>query len=210
MASLDVGHEAPDFELDSDGGATVRLSSLRGSTVVLFFYPKDSTPGCTLEARGFSAAAKRFERAGVKVFGVSRDSVASHCRFRDRFGLSVPLLSDPSLDVHRAYGVWGEKVMYGRKVEGTVRSTFVVDPKGVLRGVYRGVKVDGHVDKLLAALTPDATPLGALPEPPAAKTPDATKEPAAVRTSSAESAVKKPAATKPAVKKPAKKGSTKS
>ncbi|MFO0646261.1 MAG: peroxiredoxin [Polyangiales bacterium] len=198
MAQLDVGDAAPDFELERDGGARVKLSSLRGSTVVLFFYPKDNTPGCTLEARGFSQAATRFASAGVKVFGVSRDSVASHCRFRDKYGLAVPLLSDPSLDVHRAYGVWGEKMMYGRKVEGTVRSTFVVGPDGALKAVHRGVKVDGHVDKLLAALTPDATPLGPLTDPPAAKAPAATSKPAATKKAPA---VKKTPAAKPAAKK---------
>ncbi len=175
MAKLDVGDAAPDFELERDGGARVRLSSLRGSTVVLFFYPKDNTPGCTLEARGFSQAAGRFASAGVKVFGVSRDSAASHCSFRDKYGLAVPLLSDPSLDVHRAYGVWGEKMMYGRKVEGAVRSTFVIGPDGLISAAHRGVKVNGHVDMLLAALTPDATPLGPLAEKPAAEKPAAEK-----------------------------------
>jgi peroxiredoxin Q/BCP len=186
MSELVVGSVAPGFELERDGGERVSLASLKGKTVVMFFYPKDSTPGCTLEARGFSAAAAQFAKAGVAVLGVSRDSVASHCRFRDKFDLTVPLLSDADLSVHRAYGVWGEKMMYGRKVEGTVRSTFVVGPDGRLTHVLRGVRVDGHVNALLAALAPGSTPLAPLAEP-------AAKAPAA----------KKPAAKKPAVKKPA-------
>lgn len=181
MSELVVGSAAPGFELERDGGERVSLASLKGKTVVIFFYPKDSTPGCTLEARGFSAAAEQFAKAGVTVLGVSRDSVASHCRFRDKYGLTVPLLSDPDLAVHRAYGVWGEKMMYGRKIEGTIRSTFVVGADGRLSHVLRGVRVDGHVNALLAALAPGSTPLAPLAEPPA----------------------KAPAANKPAVKKAA-------
>jgi thioredoxin-dependent peroxiredoxin len=196
MAQLSEGDEAPDFELDSDGGAKVRLSSLRGSNVVLFFYPKDDTPGCTLEARGFSTAAPRFTAAGVKVFGLSRDTVAKHCRFRDKHGLTVPLLSDPDLEAHRAFGVWGEKMMYGRKVEGTVRSTFVIGPDGRVRAAFRGVKVDGHVEKVLATVTSDATPIA----PVVAAT---TSEPAAKKPAAKKPAAKKPAAKKPAAKKPA-------
>lgn len=193
MATLDVGDQAPDFELETDAGAKLRLSSLRGSTVVLFFYPKDDTPGCTLEARGFSLAADRFAAAGVKVVGVSRDSVASHCRFRDKYALKVPLASDASLDVHRAYGVWGKKIMYGREVEGTVRSTFVIDPEGKLIAAHRGVKVDGHVSALLAKHAPDATPLGELPAAPAKADKPAAKKAAAKSATAKKTAARKKA-----------------
>jgi peroxiredoxin Q/BCP len=149
---LQTGDQAPGFELESDAGRKVSLASLRGKTVVLYFYPKDDTPGCTREAQAFTALAADFEALGVKVFGVSKDSVASHCKFREKYALGVELLSDPDLSVHRAYGAFGEKTMYGKKVEGTIRSTFVVGPKGTLTKVFPSVKVDGHAEKVLELL----------------------------------------------------------
>jgi peroxiredoxin Q/BCP len=151
---LKEGSKAPDFTLDGTIGK-VTLSSLvgPGRHVVLYFYPKDKTPGCTREGQAFSAAAKAFEKAGAKVFGVSKDTVTMHTSFQDSCNISVPLLSDPDLSVHKAYGAYGEKTMYGKKVTGTIRSTFVVGPSGTLTRVFPNVKVDGHAEAVLAALT---------------------------------------------------------
>jgi peroxiredoxin Q/BCP len=126
-------------------------------TLVLFFYPKDSTPGCTREAQGFTASKKAIEKAGGIVVGVSRDSVKSHCSFRDKFGVAIPLVSDPDRKLHEGFGAWGEKVMYGKKVLGAIRSTFLVK-NGVVTKVWPSVKVDGHVENVLAALSGKAPP----------------------------------------------------
>jgi thioredoxin-dependent peroxiredoxin len=123
-----------------------------GKTLVLFFYPKDSTPGCTREAQGFTASKKAIEKAGGVVVGVSRDSVKSHCTFRDKFGLAIPLISDPERKLHEGFGAWGEKTMYGKKVLGAIRSTFLVKD-GKIAKVWPSVKVDGHVEAVIAALT---------------------------------------------------------
>jgi peroxiredoxin Q/BCP len=182
---LKEGDKAPAFALESDAGKQVRLGDFAGRALVLYFYPRDNTPGCTREAIAFSAAAARFAAAGASVVGVSRDSVKSHGSFRDKHALTIPLLSDPDLAVHKAFGAWGEKTMYGKKVEGTIRSTFVIGPDGKIARVFSPVKVDGHADAVLDAL-------GA----PAAKAKPAAKKPAA----------KKPVAKKPVAKKaPAKK-----
>jgi thioredoxin-dependent peroxiredoxin len=151
---LKVGDKAPSFALPSDAGTKVKLSELSrgGKHVVVYFYPKDSTPGCTREAQGFSGATKALEKLGASVVGISKDSVASHCTFRDTFKLKVPLLSDPDLEVHKAFGAYGDKVMYGKKVKGVIRSTFIVAPDGTIARVFPSVKVDGHVDKVIAAL----------------------------------------------------------
>ena len=151
---LKEGAKAPDFTLDGTAGR-VTLSSLTapGRHVVLYFYPRDKTPGCTREGQAFSAAAKAFEKAGAKVFGISKDPVSMHTSFQESCGISVPLLSDPDLSVHKAYGAYGEKTMYGKKVLGTIRSTFVVGPTGTLARVFPSVKVDGHADAVLAAIT---------------------------------------------------------
>ena len=151
---LKVGDKAPGFALTSDAGEKVKLSDLTrgGKHAVVYFYPKDSTPGCTREAQGFSAALKNLEKLGAAVVGISKDSVASHCNFRDKYRLKVPLLSDPDLEVHKAFGAYGDKVMYGKKVKGTIRSTFIVGPDGKVAKVFPSVKVDGHVDKVIAAL----------------------------------------------------------
>jgi thioredoxin-dependent peroxiredoxin len=158
---LKAGDRAPDFELESDAGKKVSLSDYKGKTLVVYFYPKDDTPGCTREAIAFSQAAKAFAKAGATVVGISKDSVKSHCSFRDKHALSIPLLSDPDLAVHRAFGAYGEKTMYGRKVLGTIRSTFVIDGAGKVARAFPSVKVDGHADAVLDAIaggSPKASP----------------------------------------------------
>ena len=134
-------------------GETLALADLApaGKTLVLYFYPKDSTPGCTRQAQGFTASRKAIEKAGGVVVGVSRDSVKSHCSFRDKFGLAIPLLSDPERLLHEGFGAWGEKTMYGKKVLGAIRSTFLVKDGTVVK-VWPSVKVDGHVEQVVAAL----------------------------------------------------------
>ncbi len=149
---LKQGDQAPAFDLRSDADKAVKLSDFAGKTLVLYFYPRDSTPGCTREAIAFSEAAAAIAAAGAAVVGVSRDSVKSHGSFRDKYSLRIPLLSDPDLAVHKAYGAWGEKTMYGKKVQGTIRSTFVIGPDGTLTKVFPSVKVDGHAEQVLAAL----------------------------------------------------------
>lgn len=147
----DAKTPAPDFTLPQDGGDPVTLSSLRPSPVVLFFYPKDNTPGCTTEAIGFSEALSDFEALGVKVFGVSKDSIASHEKFREKKELSVPLLSDADSDLCEKLGVWQEKSMYGKTFWGIVRSTFLIDGEGNIVREWRKVKVKGHVEEVLEA-----------------------------------------------------------
>jgi peroxiredoxin Q/BCP len=151
---LKEGDKVPAFTLESDAGEKVSLKGLLDGAkhVVVYFYPKDSTPGCTREAQGFSAAQKKLAKLGAKVVGVSKDSVKSHCSFRDKYELTVPLLSDPDLVVHKAFGAYGEKSMYGKKVLGTIRSTFILGKGGKVLRVYPSVKVDGHVDQVLEAL----------------------------------------------------------
>jgi thioredoxin-dependent peroxiredoxin len=145
------GAKAPDFSLETDAGNRVSLKDFADKTLVLYFYPKDSTPGCTREAQAFSAARAALETAGAAVIGVSRDSVKSHCSFRDKYGLSIPLASDADLAAHKAYGAWGEKTMYGKKVTGCIRSTFLVHNGRVVK-VFPNVKVDGHADEVLQAI----------------------------------------------------------
>ncbi|AXT25747.1 peroxiredoxin [Ruegeria sp. AD91A] len=148
----DVSDIAPDFTLPRDGGGEVTLSALRGGTVVLFFYPRDDTPGCTKESIGFSEQLQAFADAGAQVFGISRDSVAKHDKFVAKHGLTTPLLSDENSTVCEDYGVWVEKNMYGRKSMGIERSTFIIDPEGKIARVWRKVKVPGHVDEVLEAV----------------------------------------------------------
>lgn len=143
-----VGEAAPDFTLESDLGESVTLSKLRGHKVVLYFYPKDNTSGCTVEAKDFEAQLKDFEKAGYLIYGVSRDSLKSHASFREKAGLSFPLLSDPDSVVCKLYGVLKMKNMYGRQYLGIVRSTFVIDEKGVLTDEFRNVKAKTHVADL--------------------------------------------------------------
>jgi peroxiredoxin Q/BCP len=148
--ALQTGQPAPDFDLETDTGR-VRLSDLKGRIVVLYFYPKDDTSGCTAEAIGFSEAAAEFEKAGAVVIGVSKDPAKSHGKFRGKYDLKVELGADPQGEVVERYGVWVEKSMYGRKYMGIERATFLVDRDGVVRRVWRKVKVPGHVAEVLAA-----------------------------------------------------------
>jgi peroxiredoxin Q/BCP len=149
---LNDGDKAPDFKLPRDGGETVKLSQFKGKYVVLFFYPKDDTPGCTSEAVGFSAALEDFHRAGAEVIGISPDSVKSHGKFRDKHGLAVMLLADEDRKAIEAYGVWGEKSMYGKTFMGVERATFIIGRNGEIVKSWRKVRVPGHVDKVLAAV----------------------------------------------------------
>ncbi len=149
---VEEGQPAPDFELTSDTGEVVRLSDLRGRPVVLYFYPRDETPGCTRQACGFRDAYAAFEERGAAILGVSPDDEASHARFRARHGLPFALLADPDRKVAEAYGVWREKTLYGKKRLGIVRSTFVIGPDGTVVRALRGVKPDGHAERVLAAL----------------------------------------------------------
>ncbi len=148
---LSQGDRAPAFDLPSDSGTNVKLSDFAGQALVLYFYPKDNTPGCTREAQAFTKLLPKFKKAGAEVLGVSKDSVASHCGFRDKLKLKVTLLSDPDLAVHKAYGAYGEKVMYGKKKLGVIRSTFLVK-NGKIARAWSSVKVDGHAELVLAAL----------------------------------------------------------
>lgn len=147
---LVAGSRAPDFDLPTDTGR-VSLAALKGKTVVLFFYPKDDTPGCTTESVGFSQAKAEFEKAGAVVIGVSKDTAAKHGKFRAKHGLTVELGSDADSDVIERYGAWQEKSLYGRKYMGIDRSTFLIGPDGLIRQVWRKVKVPGHVEEVLGA-----------------------------------------------------------
>jgi peroxiredoxin Q/BCP len=149
--SLEIGDKAPDFTLPADGGGKVALTDLKGKTVILYFYPKDDTSGCTAEACAFRDQLPDFSKSKATVLGVSRDSVASHDKFKKKYGLTFPLLSDEEGKVTEAYGTWVEKSMYGRKYMGIDRSTFLIDPKGVIRGIWRKVKVPGHAEEVLKA-----------------------------------------------------------
>jgi peroxiredoxin Q/BCP len=150
---IEEGAAAPDFKLQDDQGKEVRLSSLRGKPVVLYFYPKDDTPGCTKEACSFRDRKSDLERRGAVVLGVSPDTVASHGKFRDKYSLNFPLLADAGHQVAEAYGAWREKNMYGKKSMGIQRSTFLIDRDGKLRKLWRKVSVEGHDEEVLAALT---------------------------------------------------------
>ena len=149
--SLAVGDRAPDFTMPTDGNGAVSLSSLRGKAVVLYFYPKDDTSGCTKEACGFRDALPDFSKIAATVIGVSKDSVRAHDKFKAKYELPFTLASDEKTGVCERYGVWVEKIMYGRKYMGIERTTFLIDKAGVIRGIWPKVKIDGHVDAVLAA-----------------------------------------------------------
>jgi peroxiredoxin Q/BCP len=152
MTPLAAGSQAPLFSLPSDEGDTVSLGQFRGSDVVLYFYPRDDTPGCTTEACEFRDAWQNVKRTGAIVLGVSPDDVATHRKFRTKFRLPFPLLADPDHRVAERYGVWGEKSMYGRKFLGILRTTFVIGPDGRIRKVFERVKPRGHAAAVLEAL----------------------------------------------------------
>jgi len=146
---LQEGQAAPEFTLKDDRDETVKLTDFRGKTVVLYFYPKDDTSGCTKEACGFRDIKSEFDAAGAVILGASPDSASSHQKFRDKYNLTFPLLSDENKEVVQQYGVWKEKSMYGRKYMGVERTTFVIDSNGVLRKIFPKVKVDQHPEAVL-------------------------------------------------------------
>jgi thioredoxin-dependent peroxiredoxin len=147
-----TGDSAPDFTLPRDGGGSISLSGLRPQKVVLYFYPKDDTPGCTIEALDFTARAADFAAAGAMVIGVSKDSVGSHDKFVKKHALGIALVSDEAGQTSEDYGVWGKKSMYGKTFMGIDRATFLIDGAGKVARVWRKVKVEGHVDEVLAAV----------------------------------------------------------
>lgn len=148
---LKPGSKAPAFKLATDDGGEISATALKGTAFVLYFYPKDNTSGCTREAIDFTRLAKEFKALGVTVIGVSKDSVVSHDKFRDKHNLKLVLASDPETKTAQAYGVWVEKTLYGRKSMGVERATFLVDGAGKIRAIWRKVKVDGHAQAVLAA-----------------------------------------------------------
>ena len=151
-SSLKVGQKAPDFTVMDDKGQKVKLSDLKGKKVVLYFYPKDDTPGCTREACSFRDGIAEIRARGAVVLGVSADSVDSHKKFRDKFKLNFPLLADTDKKIVEAYGTWKEKSMYGRKYMGIERTTFVIDEQGKIAHIFNKVKVNEHYDEVLEAL----------------------------------------------------------
>lgn len=152
MADLKVGQKAPEFTLADDAGQKVKLSDFKGKKVVLYFYPKDDTPGCTKEACNFRDGFAEIKKRGAIVLGVSADSVDSHKKFKNKFELNFPLLADPDKKMIESYGVWKEKSMYGRKYMGIERTTFVIDPQGKISHIFPKVKVAEHYDEVLEAL----------------------------------------------------------
>jgi peroxiredoxin Q/BCP len=150
---VNVGDKAPDFSLTADDGTQIALKDLRGQHVVLYFYPKDDTPGCTKEACDFRDALPRFEAAKAVILGVSPDTVASHARFKAKFGLPFALLADPDHAVAERYGVWQQKKFLGRKYMGIVRTTFIIDPRGIISHIFTVTRVAGHTDQVEAALS---------------------------------------------------------
>jgi len=150
--ALETGKKAPDFTLLDQDGAKVKLSDYKGKRVVVFFYPKAMTPGCTRESCDFRDEVAAFKKKKVVVLGISKDTPASQKKFQEKYELPFPLLSDADLEVQKAWGVWGEKTMYGKKVFGTIRTTVIVGPDGKVEKVFPKVKVDGHVTSVLEAL----------------------------------------------------------
>jgi peroxiredoxin Q/BCP len=149
--NLEPGDRAPAFRLATDSGEEISSAALKGKPYVLYFYPKDNTSGCTKEAVAFSEAKRKFDAAGVEIVGISKDSLESHGKFRKKYNLKITLASDAELKAASSYGVWIEKSLYGRKYMGMDRATFLVDGKGVIRQVWRKVKVPGHVEAVLSA-----------------------------------------------------------
>ena len=148
---LNPGDKAPDFTLPTDGGGSIALKKLKGKNVVLYFYPKDDTSGCTKEAIAFNGLKAKFAKANTEIIGISADSVASHDKFKAKYDLAFTLASDEKKDMLAAYGVWVEKSMYGRKYMGIERTTFLIDEKGKIREIWRKVKVPGHAEAVLDA-----------------------------------------------------------
>lgn len=151
MTDLTAGVPAPDFELSADGGRTLKLSDLRGKPVIVYFYPKDNTPGCTKEAISFSCIKDQFDALGVQIIGISPDSADKHDKFKAKHELTIHLAADPDTEICQAYGVWVEKSMYGRKYMGVERSTFLIDAEGRIAKIWHKVKVAGHAESVLDA-----------------------------------------------------------
>lgn len=149
--ALAVGDKAPSFKIATDGGETLSSAALKGAPYVVYFYPKDDTSGCTKQAIGFSESLKKFDKLGVRIIGVSKDSLESHAKFRKKHKLKIALGADPDIKMAKDWGVWGPKILYGRKYMGMERATFLVNEKGVVEQAWRKVKVPGHVDTVLEA-----------------------------------------------------------
>lgn len=152
MSAVKEGSKAPEINLPTDNGGYFRLSDMKGEKVLVYFYPKDDTPGCTAESCSFSENIKSFEKLGVAIVGISKDSVKKHDKFKEKYDLQFPLASDEEGDVCERYGVWAEKSMYGKKYMGIERSTFLIDEEGKIARAWRKVKVEGHTDEVMAAL----------------------------------------------------------
>jgi len=150
--AIEVGKKAPAFTLESSDGGKVKLGDHAGKVVVVYFYPRDNTPGCTIEAQEFSAAVPALKKLGAVVYGISKDTIASHCKFRDKFGLQFPLLTDADGKVMEAYAAWGDKVMYGKKMKGIIRSTVVIGKDGKIVQHWPKVRVKGHVAEVVEAV----------------------------------------------------------
>ncbi len=205
--TLTVGKPAPSFTLPSSDGGTFALDDLRGTSVVVYFYPRDNTPGCTIEAQEFRDAVPALTKLGARVVGISKDSIASHCKVRDKFSLSFPLLSDPDGKVLEAYGAWGEKMMYGKPMTGIIRSTVLVDAGGKVAKVWPKVSVKGHVAAVLEAVAAlgggggsKATPTAKPAKAAAAPAPKSPKAKAIPKAKTAPKAAKPKAKAKPATK----------
>jgi peroxiredoxin Q/BCP len=150
--NLTIGQKAPDFNLESNEGKQVTLAENLGKNIILYFYPKDDTPGCTTEAKDFSALHEQFSKLNTQIFGISKDSIASHNKFQEKYCLSIPLLSDPEGKVCESYGTWVEKSKFGKKYMGIERATFLIDTKGIIRKIWRNVSVAGHAQEILKAV----------------------------------------------------------
>jgi peroxiredoxin Q/BCP len=153
MARLEIGDKAPAFALANQAGKTISLKDFSGERFVIYFYPADDTPGCTKEACQFNDGLAAYRKLGVRVIGVSPDGAEKHVAFRQKYGLTFDLLSDPEKKVMTSYGAYGEKMMYGKKVTGVIRSTFVIGPDGTVEHAWYNVRADGHADKVLATLS---------------------------------------------------------
>ena len=152
MSELAIGDTAPDFTLPTDGGGEIALSSFKGQKVIIYFYPKDNTPGCTTESCEFNDALPNFEKLNTAIIGISKDSVKKHDNFKTKYGFKFPLASDENSDTCERYGVWKEKNMYGKKFWGIVRSTFLIDENGKIEAIWNKVKVKGHVEAVQAEI----------------------------------------------------------
>lgn len=205
--ALTVGQPAPSFALPSSDGGTVSLDDLRGSLVALYFYPRDNTPGCTIEAQEFRDALPAFAKLGARVLGVSKDSIASHCKFRDKFGLTFPLLTDADGAMMTSYGAWGEKLMYGKPMTGILRSTVLIGEDGTVLRHWPKVSAKGHAAQVLDAVREARGGAGATEKKKAAPAKTAPAKSAPAKKPAPVAKKPAPAAKKaaPVAKKPAKK-----